>query len=167
MENTLLKNTLYALCFTLYALCFTPNMDSAATLSSLKVNLSLLASPRTHLFTGFASHSKYKSKSNGLTDWVSDKVTYWAVWGQLKTNCKSQNMQKHDFHNMKRYIVDFWLLTHLGLQYFCDDDEDCKIMGKRLMRQIIFFVHRSSTTVLNEARLSQMIILLMMIIKRL
>ena len=42
---------------TLYALRLTPNMDFAATLSSLKVNLSLLALPRTHLFTGFASHT--------------------------------------------------------------------------------------------------------------
>ena len=83
LENTLLENTL--LKNTLYALRFTPNMDSAATLSSLKVNLSLLASPRTHLFTCFASHTSI------LKVWLTDQQTY-LLTGVGRDTCVSKEI---------------------------------------------------------------------------
>ena len=57
-----------------------------------------------------------KNKNGSLSEWVSDKITYWAVRWQLK-NAKQQNVLKRRLHTFQRKQLSWWL--NLDLSIIC------------------------------------------------
>ena len=73
----------------------------------------------------------FSSSKVSISDWVSDKGTFWAVWGQLKTNfeVKSWSRSKlHWYHTALEFLItrDRWndsdccmFGTFCGCKFFC------------------------------------------------